>query len=249
MPGVHVQPYRAERASAADGVVRWVVVDEDFEPHIEASAYLVGLRAAGRAFNTEKTYAGRIALYLSYCQGGHGMDWTRPGLVQLMVMMRWLVDEPVAPRSRRPGAAARYRSEATANAIMGTVGEFLSWCCLQGWGACDGGQHADPAEVSTLSAAGLRSGRGRPAPDGDGPHDQVPGRDPAYEWLSEDEIAVLLDMTRHARDAFLIHLLAETEAINDLTAALHALKMMKDANRAQSAGGDGKDSANTSASI
>ncbi|MEV0149981.1 MULTISPECIES: hypothetical protein [unclassified Nonomuraea] len=74
-----------------------------------------GLRGAGRAFNTERTYAGRIALYLSYCRG-HGVDWARPGLAQLMAMMRWLADEPVPSRSRKPGTAARYRSEATANA-------------------------------------------------------------------------------------------------------------------------------------
>src|SRR5688572_17839017 len=50
----------------------------------------------GRAFNTEKTYAGRIALYLSYCWG-YGVDWSSPNLAQLMAMMRWLVDEPAPP--------------------------------------------------------------------------------------------------------------------------------------------------------
>jgi hypothetical protein len=82
--------YRAERAVAADESVSWVVVDEDLELHVEACAYLAGLRGAGRAFNTEKT---------------------------------WLVDEPMPSRSRKPGAAVRYRSEGTANAIMGTVGD------------------------------------------------------------------------------------------------------------------------------
>ncbi|MGI5285018.1 hypothetical protein ACQEVF_17000 [Nonomuraea polychroma] len=85
-----------------------------------------GAARGGRAFNTEKTYAGRIGLYLSYCLG-HGVDWSSPSLAQLMAMMRWLVDEPMPARSRRPGAPARYRSEGTANAIMGTVGEFLSF--------------------------------------------------------------------------------------------------------------------------
>ncbi|MEV5497666.1 hypothetical protein AB0M50_19945 [Nonomuraea fuscirosea] len=103
-----------------------MVVDEDLELHLEACAYLAGLRGAGRAYNTEKTYAGRIALYLSYCRG-HGLDWANPSLAQLMAMMRWLVDEPAPSRSGKPGAAVRYRSEGTANAIMGTVGEFLSF--------------------------------------------------------------------------------------------------------------------------
>ncbi|MGN9845482.1 hypothetical protein ACTMTI_45915 [Nonomuraea sp. H19] len=61
------------------------MVDEDLGLHVEACAYLAGLRAAGRAFNTEKTYAGRIALYLSYCLS-HGLDWSSPSLAQLMAM-------------------------------------------------------------------------------------------------------------------------------------------------------------------
>ncbi|GAA3603940.1 hypothetical protein GCM10022419_105630 [Nonomuraea rosea] len=109
--GTPEQHYRAERAVAADESVSWVVIDdEDLELHVEACAYLAGLRGAGRAFNTEKTYAGRIALYLSYCRG-HGLDWAGPSLPQLMAMMRWLVEEPMPSRSRKPGAAVRYRSE------------------------------------------------------------------------------------------------------------------------------------------
>ncbi|MGN9846537.1 hypothetical protein ACTMTI_51370 [Nonomuraea sp. H19] len=116
---------------AADESVSWVVIDEDLGLHVEACAYLVGPRAAGRAFNTEKTYAGRIALYLWYCLG-HGMDWSSPSLAQLMAMMLWLVDEPMLARSRRPGAAAGYRSEATANAIMGTVGSSCRGAACRG---------------------------------------------------------------------------------------------------------------------
>lgn len=33
---------------------------------------------------------------------------------------------------------------------------------------------------------------------------------PGYEWLSDEEVGVLLGLVRHARDAFLIHLLAGT---------------------------------------
>lgn len=48
------------------GVV--VVFDEDLGLHVEACAYLAGLRATGR-----------IALYLSYCLG-RGVDWSSPSL-------------------------------------------------------------------------------------------------------------------------------------------------------------------------
>ncbi|MEU4722449.1 hypothetical protein AB0G06_22785 [Nonomuraea dietziae] len=60
-----------------------------------------------------------------------------------MAMLRWLVDEPMPSRSSKPGAPVRYRSEGTANAIMGTIGEFLSWCSLQGW--------VPPTVVNTLT--------------------------------------------------------------------------------------------------
>ncbi|MFB9622733.1 hypothetical protein [Nonomuraea helvata] len=73
MSGALPRFFRPERAVAADESVSWVVVDdEDLELHVEACAYLAGLRGAGRAFNTEKTYAGRIALYLSRSWAGLG---------------------------------------------------------------------------------------------------------------------------------------------------------------------------------
>lgn len=82
--------------------------------------------------NTQRTYAGRIALYLSYCTE-NAVDWSRPSLAQLMAMMRWVVDEPLPPKGRRPNPEPRFRDKGTANKIMGTAGEFLTWCALQGW--------------------------------------------------------------------------------------------------------------------
>jgi hypothetical protein len=84
MSGVLPRSYRPERAVAVDESVSWVVVYEDLDLYVEACAYLAGLRGAGRAFNTEKTYAGRITLYLSFCQG-YGVDWSRPSLAQRLI--------------------------------------------------------------------------------------------------------------------------------------------------------------------
>lgn len=41
--------YRPERVVVADESVSWVVVDEDLGLHVEACAYLAGVRGAGRA--------------------------------------------------------------------------------------------------------------------------------------------------------------------------------------------------------
>jgi integrase/recombinase XerD len=90
---------------------------------------------------------------------------------------------------------------------MGTVGEFLSWCCLQGW--------VPPTLVNALTQpkylpAGFDAGE-------DGQNRTVMARTikfrvavPGYEWLSDEEIGVLLGLARHARGAFLIQLLAES---------------------------------------
>ena len=203
------RPFRAERAVSADGSVYWVVVDESFALHTEACAWLAGLHGGDRAYNTQKTYAGRVALYLSYCVE-FGVDWTRPSLGQLMAMMRWLVDEPLPSKSRRPGSEVRYRDKRTANQIMGTVGEFLKWSALQQW--------VPPSVVAQLvetkylhyTPPGFDEGE-------DGQHRTVQARRikykvavKGYEWLSDDEIDRILACTTRARDRFLVQLLAVT---------------------------------------
>ncbi|KUL69414.1 integrase [Streptomyces sp. NRRL WC-3605] len=194
---------------SGDGSTYWVVVNEAFELHIEACAYLAGLRNDDRAYNTQRTYAGRIALYLSYCME-NAVDWTRPSLAQLMAMMRWLVDEPLPPKGRRPRAEPRFREKGTANAIMGTIGEFLSWSSLQGWVPSTVVSQLLQPKFLHYTPPGFDPGE-------DGQHRTVQERRikyrvsvPGYEWLSDDEIHKLVQVTTHARDRFLVSLLAVT---------------------------------------
>ncbi|CAL9465180.1 Tyrosine recombinase XerC [Streptomyces sp. enrichment culture] len=201
--------FRAERAISADGSTFWGVVNDSFELHIEACAYLAGLRGADRAYNTERTYASRIALYLSYC-AANGVDWTHPSLAQLMAMMRWLVDEPLPPRGRRPDPVPRFRSKGTANAITGTVGEFLSWCALQGWVPASVVSQLVQPKFLRYTPPGFDPGE-------DGQHRTVQARRikyrvavPGYEWLSDEQITKVIECTTHARDRFLVSLLAAT---------------------------------------
>jgi hypothetical protein len=66
---VAARPFRRERAVVpADGSPMWVVVDADFELQPDAAAFLASVRGREDAsVNTERTYAGQVALYLSYC--------------------------------------------------------------------------------------------------------------------------------------------------------------------------------------
>jgi hypothetical protein len=76
--GTFVASYRAERALLANGQVAWAVVGAgDYVMHREGCLFLAGLRDAGRAYNTERAYASRVALYLSYCAYAR-ISWSAP---------------------------------------------------------------------------------------------------------------------------------------------------------------------------
>ncbi|QHA09788.1 tyrosine-type recombinase/integrase [Streptomyces broussonetiae] len=192
---------------SGDGSTYWVVVNDAFELHTEACAWLAGRK--DRAYNTQRTYAGRIALYLSYCTE-YAVDWSCPSLAQLMAMMRWLVDEPLPPKGRRPAAEPRFRDKGTANKIMGTVGEFLTWSALQGWVPQTVVSQLVQPKFLHYTPPGFDPGE-------DGQHRAIQARRikyrvavPGYEWLSDDQIEKVLDCTTHARDRFLVALLAVT---------------------------------------
>ncbi|MGW2515360.1 tyrosine-type recombinase/integrase [Streptomyces scopuliridis] len=184
-------------------------MDDDFQLHSPSVDYLDGLRAADCSVNTERNYAGRLALYLSYAVA-HGIDWTTPTLQNLATYLRWLVDEPLPPRGLRPDAEPKHRRPATANAHLGTVCEFLRWSSLRG---------LVPGSVLRILA--------RPKylaylPDGFDPGEDGQNRTigaraikfsvavPGFEWLTYEHVDQLLAVAPHARDRFLLVLLRDT---------------------------------------
>ncbi|MGV9855549.1 hypothetical protein ACWDWU_43400 [Streptomyces sp. NPDC003442] len=71
-----------------------------YDLHVQACAFLAGLRGKGRSPNTERVYAGRIALYLNYC-AAHRIEWSGPSFMALSGLQQWLVTTPLPSRSRR----------------------------------------------------------------------------------------------------------------------------------------------------
>lgn len=205
--------FRSERAvSSADGSSMWVVVDADYELQPYPSAYLASLRARDDAsVNTERTYAGRIALYLSYCFD-RGIDWAAPSVDQLAVFLHWLVDEPLPPKRVGAEALPKFRSKRTANAITGTVFRFLRYCSLL----------ADAPVSADLVGRLYEATQLRFAPPGydrgeDGQFSVVEVKTikfkvavPGYEYLTDKEIQQILEQTTHARDRLLVALLVVT---------------------------------------
>jgi integrase/recombinase XerD len=197
--------FRAEKAVCAGGEpVRWVVVDENWSLHVEASAFLASLRARDCSPNTERAYAGRVGLFLSYCSGT-GVDWHCPTFLQLHAFLHWLVSEPVDwPGSQR---TPRLRSKGTANAIFTTVSEFLRFGAKHGWVSAGVPAMLSEPRLLHYLPPGFDSGE-------DGQFRtvnvktikfQVGGTAP--EILSVGQLEQVLARTRHARDRFLVMLL------------------------------------------
>jgi integrase/recombinase XerD len=173
-----------------------------------ANAYLSSLRSRDRSVNTERVYAGRIALYLSYCERRRS-DWRAPTIEFLAGFLKYLVSEPLPSRGRKT-AAARYRSKGTANAVMTVVCELLRFGAAQGW--------VSPAVVKGLA---------EPKFVAHTPPGFQPGEDGQFRWLraktikfaaaergyeslTDEQLEQLLSIEMSRRDRFLVALLTVT---------------------------------------
>jgi site-specific recombinase XerD len=194
--------------SPIDGAVSFVVVDEVFTLHGAACSYLAHLRAAGRSPNTERVYAGRVALFLTYCSSA-GWEWHDLSFGDLSRFLRSLVCDQLPGTADSPGGA-RFRSNGTANAIMTTVCEFLRFCASQGW--------ADSALIQQLASP--RFLRYRAVGHDWGEQEQfrqvnvrnlkLAETGGAVQSLAVDQVESLLGAAGHHRDRFLIALIDQT---------------------------------------
>lgn len=161
-----------------------------------------------RSPNTERVYAGRVALFLNYYQR-FGVDWHEPSFGELHQFLRWLVAEPVA----RPGNRAnggRVRSKGAANAIVTTTAEVLRFGAKHGWVAAGvpgllsqpkflrylppGYDAGEDDRFRTVQERTIKFRVGRADP----------------EVFSVEQTDAVLGATEHARDRFLVTLLLET---------------------------------------
>ena len=116
--------FQAEReVSPVDGSELWVVLDAELLLHREASDFLRCLQGATRSPHTIRAYAGRVALFLGWCQA-QGVEWRQIGLPDLARFKRWL--------EVCPGRGGRVRSGSTVNAVLTAVCEFLRFCARTG---------------------------------------------------------------------------------------------------------------------
>jgi len=129
--------------SPLDGREGWTVVDERYVEHARAGEWLRVLRdGEGRSVGTARTYAGRIALYLTWAMGA-GVDPLAPGVEEMAAFARWLERTPSrkhrAGPDRRLGPPAGVvtmtaaRSAGTVDGILVAAVEFVRFGASRGW--------------------------------------------------------------------------------------------------------------------
>ncbi|MBV9139791.1 MAG: tyrosine-type recombinase/integrase [Pseudonocardiales bacterium] len=181
----------------------------DYALHVEAVAYLAALRAMDRSPNTERAYAGRVALYLSYA-ADRGLDWSRPGLEDLARFLRWLVAEPLPARGRASSVEPRFRSKKAANAVMTAVCGFLRFGAQHGWVAPEVVARLWEPKFLAFLPPGYSAGENGQFRTVRAKTIKFTVADEGYEWLSAEQFEQLLGLTSNARDRFMVALIGTT---------------------------------------
>jgi integrase len=202
------QRFASERAtSPTDGSSSFVVVDDDYTPHYESCEYLASLRFRDRSANTERVYAGRLALFLTYC-AEHRLDWRSITVQDLAGFQTWLVTEPIPHRSSGPDA--RYRSNKTANAILTSVCEFLRFASTRGWFPAELAQQISEPKYLRRSPAGYDFGEDNQFRTVRSLALRLSETDNPPQFLTADQIAMVMRALPRPRDRLLVAMLAES---------------------------------------
>jgi integrase/recombinase XerD len=206
-----VSVFTAERAiSPIDGSQAFVVVDQDYAMHPEASAYLAWLRSADRSPNTERVYAGRVALFLSYCANNR-LYWRALSLDDLARFLRALVTVPRHTHSSSTSCVkATYRSNGTANAIMTSVCEFLRFSATRGWVPMQFAQSLSHPKFLRYGPPGYDWGEDRQFRIVNGRAIRFREVETAPEALTSEQIATVMRVLTHSRDRLLFAVLVAT---------------------------------------
>ncbi|MFF5884873.1 tyrosine-type recombinase/integrase [Streptomyces sp. NPDC012589] len=201
---MNAHAFQAERALSPTGdpqSTRWVILDPRLAFHREGTDFLTFLHGADRSVNTIRVYAGRLALFLTWC-AEHAVDWRTVTLASMARFRFWL--------EATPGRRGKSRSGATVNATITAVVEYLRYCALHGVIA--------PEVADRLSQPRYLA---TPPPDLDaGERGQfrtvrakaIKSREveKPYEALSEEQVAAVVAECRTARDRFLVVLMLAT---------------------------------------
>lgn len=201
--------YIAERATSPDrSSPAYVIVDQTYRFHIEACTYLAHLRAAGRSPNTERVYASRLACFLNFCDESR-IDWQSITFDDLSRFLNSLAGKPV-DSTRHGKENSRFRSNATANAIMTATCEFLRFGASHGWVKQELVRSLTRPKYLRHHALGQDWGEDEQYRTVSERLLKLPESGVAIRSIPRDEVQELVHGTTNSRDKFLIVVLYET---------------------------------------
>ena len=178
--------------------------------HPEASAYLAWLRSADRSPNTERVYAGRVALFLTYCADAR-LDWRALSLDDLARFLRALITVPRHTHSSSMSCTKSvYRSTGTANAIMTSVCEFLRFSGTRGWVPTPFAESLSHPKYLRYAPPGYDCGEDQQFRVVNGRTIRFRDVETAPESLTSDQIATVTRVLTHWRDRLLFAVLTVT---------------------------------------
>ena len=202
------QRFAAERAiSPSSGSASFVVVDDTYTLHSESCEYLASLRFRDRSINTERAYAGRLAVFLNYCAQNR-LDWHSVTVDDLAGFQRWLITEPTQCRGR--GREPRLRSNKTANAILTAVCEFLRFSSTRGWFPAELAQQISEPKYLRRGPAGYDFGEDNQFRTVRSRALKLAETENPPQSLTTDQISTAMRALPRLRDRLMVAILAES---------------------------------------
>ncbi len=189
------------RVELAGTLAYWTVIDDGWQPVSVADAFLRHLRlGVDRAEGTTRSYAGDLALFLTWCEATH-RD-LEAGLRALGSFVGWLRTTPV---ERRGAGVGRVRSPGRINHVLAAVRELAKHAVATGT--------LDSSVLTVLYE--VSDDRHLPAelrPEGSGlryvarPRHRQRERRPRRRAVHQDDVEALLRAAQSWRDRF-VHVL------------------------------------------
>lgn len=215
-----VEFWAQRTVSPVDGLAGWTVVDDCYVEHGRSAEYLRALvDGEGRSVGTARTYAGRLALWLTWTAAS-GSDDSAPDVDSLTAFARWLERTPSRKhrqgRNRRRAAdptvipLGSARSPSTVDGILTVVVDFVRFGSSRGWTEAGVAEALSfRQELRFLPSRYDRGERtGRPVVE----RRRVRRRrvDKPPMTLTRQEVGALVDACSNARDRFIVEALYGT---------------------------------------
>jgi integrase/recombinase XerD len=169
--------------------------------HREGTDFLTFLHGADRSVNTIRVYAGRLALFLTWC-AEHAVDWRTVTLASVARFRFWL--ESTSGKRGKP------RSGATVNATITAVVEYLRYCALHGVIASEVADRLSQPRYLATPPPGFDGGERGQFRTVRAKAIKAREVEKPYEALSEEQVTAVVAECRTARDRFLLVLMLAT---------------------------------------